>query len=179
MPRLWRFGIVLTADGEGAADLVQAACVRAIGRADVQTDADAASDGDALALRLMTSMRVIAASEQRDASVRHRLALLDGLRRVRRPHGVRPAGDPEGGRFAPIRALPQWHRVAVLLVGVEGFDIDDAAQVLGVPVGVLTRRLAAARGAERAIRAPRVPRLIGPRRPVAGAGVSLRRRLAD
>lgn len=44
-----------------------------------------------------------------------------------------------------LSALPEHHRVVVLLADVEGFTYGEIAEVLGVPVGTVRSRLARAR----------------------------------
>ena len=43
-------------------------------------------------------------------------------------------------------ALPEAQRVTVMLVYVEGYPYKEAAEVLGIPIGTVMSRLAAARG---------------------------------
>jgi RNA polymerase sigma-70 factor (ECF subfamily) len=46
-----------------------------------------------------------------------------------------------------LEALPERHRIVVVLADVEGFSYGEIAQALGVPVGTVRSRLARARGA--------------------------------
>src|SRR5690606_24852474 len=46
---------------------------------------------------------------------------------------------------AAMRALPHEQRAAIALTAVEGFSYDEAADVLGVPVGTLRSRLSRGR----------------------------------
>lgn len=45
-----------------------------------------------------------------------------------------------------LDALPDAHRIVVVLVDVEGYSYPEAAAVLGVPVGTVRSRLSRARG---------------------------------
>jgi RNA polymerase sigma-70 factor, ECF subfamily len=96
-------------------------------------------------------------------------ACVDELRRVRRQPApidtaaaggtpwdpVSPAPGPERAvvaRDATARALaglPDIHRIAVVLVDGEGFDVQSAARILGVPPETVRSRLWRARGALR------------------------------
>jgi RNA polymerase sigma-70 factor (ECF subfamily) len=46
---------------------------------------------------------------------------------------------------AALRELPPRFREVLLLCGVEGFDYEEAAKILGVPVGTIRSRLSRAR----------------------------------
>ena len=48
-----------------------------------------------------------------------------------------------------IEDLPLWHRNVVLLVDVHGYDYNEAAEVLGLPLGTVKSRLSRARSALR------------------------------
>ncbi len=48
-----------------------------------------------------------------------------------------------------INALPAWHRDVVLLVDVHGYDYNEAAELLGLPLGTVKSRLSRARSALR------------------------------
>lgn len=45
-----------------------------------------------------------------------------------------------------VAGLPEAQREAVMLVYVEGFSYKDAAEILAIPIGTVMSRLAAARG---------------------------------
>jgi RNA polymerase sigma-70 factor (ECF subfamily) len=44
-----------------------------------------------------------------------------------------------------IDELPHWHRSVVLLVDVHGYDYNEAAELLGLPLGTIKSRLSRAR----------------------------------
>jgi RNA polymerase sigma-70 factor (ECF subfamily) len=48
-----------------------------------------------------------------------------------------------------IDELPHWHRNVVLLVDVHGYDYNEAAELLGLPLGTIKSRLSRARSALR------------------------------
>ena len=47
--------------------------------------------------------------------------------------------------LAQLDTLPEDQRAVLLLIGVEGLSYDEAAQVLGVPVGTVMSRLSRGR----------------------------------
>ena len=44
-----------------------------------------------------------------------------------------------------ITRLPEEQRTVIILIGIEGFSYRETAEILGVPVGTVTSRLARAR----------------------------------
>ncbi|MFK7965749.1 MAG: RNA polymerase sigma factor [Burkholderiaceae bacterium] len=157
MPRLWRFGLVLTKDPVAAEETTQNACLRAIERRD-QFKA-----GTHLDRWVMTIMRSIWLNEQRAKQIRERDAEQLADRQGRQTDGQ------SGERMVfvsevltKIEALPEWQRVALLLVGVEQFSLREAAEILEIPEGTLASRLARAREALRSDLADALPLKGGP-----------------
>jgi RNA polymerase sigma-70 factor (ECF subfamily) len=140
LPRLRRFALSLTGNPTEADDLVQDTVERAlknIARWEPGT-------------RLDSWMYRIAQNQ-----------FIDGLRR-RRQHKSVPVEEAEllhateGERateakimlartMAAMQDLPEDQRVAVSLVLVEGFGYQEAADILNIPIGTLTSRLARGR----------------------------------
>ena len=54
-----------------------------------------------------------------------------------------------GVLLAAIEDLPAWHRNVVLLVDVQGYDYNEAAEMLNLPLGTVKSRLSRARSALR------------------------------
>ncbi|MFN3861608.1 MAG: RNA polymerase sigma factor [Roseateles sp.] len=141
LPRLRRFGRTLARSSEDADDLVQVAIERALKRTDQWTPGTRL---DSWMYRIMQN------------------AWIDELR-ARERHGQTFLPEEEGEHVgdeaksgAPLDAilvrkavakLSDEHRTVVGLVLVEGLSYQEAAQVLGVPVGTVTSRLARAREA--------------------------------
>jgi RNA polymerase sigma-70 factor (ECF subfamily) len=141
LPRLWRFGLVLSGDRSTAEDLVQATCVRALEKSAQFTV------GSRLDRWLFSILRSIWLNELR-------------ARRIREGQGFVSAEEvlvTEGARqietnifaaevLTEVFALPEAQRETLLLVYVEGLSYREAAEMLGIPIGTVMSRLAAARG---------------------------------
>ena len=140
LPRLRRFARNLTRNPHDADDVVQIAIERAITRAD-QRRPDARLDG--------WIFKIV------------RNAWIDEVRsRGRRDKIFAPeeAGEHIGSDAieqeatlmsvqAAMQRLPEEQRMAVSLVLIEGLPYKEAAEVLEVPIGTLTSRLARGREA--------------------------------
>ncbi|MBW8843608.1 MAG: RNA polymerase sigma factor [Burkholderiales bacterium] len=139
LPRLRRFGRTLAHSREDADDLVQVAIEKALTRTDQWTPGTRL---DSWMFRIMQN------------------AWIDELRaRERRGQTFLPEEDGEhvgdasasGSQLDAILVrkavarLSEEHRAVVGLVLVEGQSYQEAAEVLGVPVGTVTSRLARAR----------------------------------
>jgi RNA polymerase sigma-70 factor (ECF subfamily) len=148
LPRLRRFGRTLTRHREDADDLVQAAVERALKRLDQWQPGTRV---DSWMFRIMQN------------------AWIDELRaRERRGRIVVPLDEGEEGEGVAtneaqieamalrkaLDALNDDQRAVVGLVLVEGLPYKEAAEVLGIPIGTLTSRLARAREALQALLAP-------------------------
>lgn len=140
LPRLRRFARSIAWQREDADDLVQIALERALQRS---TQWEAGTRLDSWIFRIMKN------------------AWIDELRgRMRRDQVFAPeeAGEHVGDNFAEahqqrlavqkaISLLSEEHRMVVGLVLVDGLPYKEAAQVLDIPIGTLTSRLARARDA--------------------------------
>jgi RNA polymerase sigma-70 factor, ECF subfamily len=142
LPRLWRFALVLSRAGHVADDLVQATCLRAIERADQFVP------GTRLDRWLFTILRSIWLNEVRARRIREGGGFVD-------PEEVLVA---DGARaietnilasqvLQEIGRLPEAQRETVVLVYGEGYSYAEAAETLGIPIGTVMSRLAAARAA--------------------------------
>lgn len=138
--RLWAVALRTTGEPEEAADAVQDALLKAHRSADSYR-------GDA---QVTTWLHRIVVN-----------ACLDRMRRTRaRPtvplpehdsaHPVEPS-DPLGRRELAweidraLRALPDDQRAALVLVDVEGYSVDETAQLLEIPTGTVKSRCARGR----------------------------------
>ncbi len=141
VPRLRRFALGLTRAADQADDLVQATCERAIRSLGGFTPGTRL---DSWMYRIMQNL--------------HRNALRDHAVRMRHAEQAGAAGEPrlDGAGAAAARSdlrtvgaaldrLDPEQRAALVLVGVEGFSYQEAAEILDVPIGTVTSRLARAR----------------------------------
>ena len=142
LARLWRYALVLSRSRDAADDLVQAACLRAIERADQFVP------GTRVDRWLFAILRSIWLNDLRS-------------QRIRRGGGFVDAEDAltiDGAReiemnitaSAVLRAigrLSEAQRETLLLVYAEGYSYAEAAATLGVPIGTIMSRLAAGRAA--------------------------------
>lgn len=142
LPRLRRFGRTLAGTREDADDLVQMAVEKALTRLDQWTPGTRL---DSWMFRIMQT------------------TWIDEVRaRQRRSQTFVPEEEGEHVGFSPhdaqtnalavrkaVAALNDDQRAVIGLVLVEGLAYHEAAEVLGIPVGTLTSRLARAREALR------------------------------
>ena len=140
LPRLRRFARALTRNATDADDLVQTAIERALRHAG-QLRADAQ-----LAGWMFGILRNAWIDETRGRARRNRLFAAEEL-------GEQIA-DPTGGRQADslivreaVARLSEEQREVIGLVLIEGLSYREAAEILAVPVGTVTSRLARAREA--------------------------------
>lgn len=144
LPRLRRFARTVTRHREDADDLVQVAVERALRRLE---QFEPGTRLDSWMFRIMQNAWI---DEVRARSRRDEVPADETLDET--------AGADETGRHvarlavqAAMARLPEEQRVAVGLVLVEGLPYKEAAQVLGIPIGTLTSRLARGREALQAV----------------------------
>jgi RNA polymerase sigma-70 factor (ECF subfamily) len=140
LPRLWRYGLVLSGNRDTAEDLVQATCVRALERS------HQFAAGTRLDRWLIAILHSIWLNEVRSRKVRQGQGLVDADA-VLVFDGLR---DTEtnilaGQVLREVQELPEVQRETVYLVYVEGMTYREAADALAVPIGTVMSRLAAAR----------------------------------
>jgi RNA polymerase sigma-70 factor (ECF subfamily) len=142
LPRLWRYGLVLSGKRDVADDLVQATCLRAIERAH-QFEA-----GSKLDRWLFSILRSIWLNELRSRRIREAAGFVDAVEALTFD-GVRAieANILIAQVLTAIGHLPEAQREAVLLVYAEGFTYQEAADSMAIPIGTVMSRLAAARDA--------------------------------
>ena len=142
LARLWRYAVVLSRTGDDADDLVQATCLRAI------ECADQFVPGTRLDRWLFSILRPIWLNEIRARRIREgggfvdaeEALTIDGARAIE-------TNILAAEVFRAIGQLSQAQRETVLLVYGEGYSYVEAASALGIPVGTVMSRLAAARSA--------------------------------
>ena len=140
LARLWRYAVVLSRTGDAADDLVQATCLRAIERADQFIP------GTRLDRWLFSILRSIWLNEIRARKVREGGGLVDAEEALTSDGGKAIETNILAAEvFRAIGRLPEAQRETVLLVYGEGYSYAEAAGVLGIPLGTVMSRLAAAR----------------------------------
>jgi RNA polymerase sigma-70 factor (ECF subfamily) len=140
LARLWRYAVVLSRQRDVADDLVQATCVRALERAG-QYEA-----GTRLDRWLFSILHSIWLNEVRSRRVREGQGFVDADQTLV-VDGARQAETHilASQVLEQVQALPEAQRSAVFLAYVEGLSYREVAAVLGVPIGTVMSRLAAAR----------------------------------
>lgn len=140
LPRLWRYGLVLSRQKHVADDLVQATCVRALERAGQFIT------GTRLDRWLLTIMHSIWLNELRSQRVRQGQGFVDAEQELSFD-GETLAQDQvlAAQVIRRVNALPEAQRETVFLAYVEGLSYKEIAEVLHIPVGTVMSRLAAAR----------------------------------
>jgi RNA polymerase sigma-70 factor, ECF subfamily len=140
LPRLRRFARALAGNPHDADDLVQIAIERALAKS-AQLRA-----GAPLSSWMFGILRNAWIDESRGRVRRNRLFAPEEL-------GENVA-DPTGGQQAEslvvqaaVASLPEEQREVIGLVLVEGLSYREAAEILSVPIGTVTSRLARAREA--------------------------------
>lgn len=142
LPRLRRFARALTRNADEADDLVQTALERALKHLDGWT---AGTRLDSWMFRIMKNCWI---DEVRSKAVRARVFAPEEA------GAAVGAGDEQMELYleaqavrAAMATLPEEQRLAVALVLIEGFSYREAAELLEVPIGTLTSRLARGRAA--------------------------------
>ena len=142
LARLWRYAVVLSRTRDAADDLVQATCLRAIERADQYVP------GTRLDRWLFSILRSIWLNEIRARKIREGGGLVDAEEALTSDGAKAVETNILAAEvFRLIGRLPEAQRETVLLVYGEGFSYAEAASALGIPVGTVMSRLAAARSA--------------------------------
>ena len=139
IPRLRRYARALTGERSAADDLVQDTLERALSRLHLWRQ------GSDLRAWLFTIMHNIYVNQTR-SRIRHPQEPLDDS-----AADELRAREPDWGELRDIEEalgrLPGEQRAVVLLVGLEQFSYEEAAQVLDIPLGTVMSRLS--RGRER------------------------------
>ena len=144
IPRLRRYAIALTRKPDEADDLVQETLLRALAKKHLW------QPGSDLRAWLFTMLH-----NQRVNSVRKAIRTGTPVNVEDVAGSVVATTDPTAARtlYELDRALGQIveeHRQVILLIGLEGMSYEEAAEVLGIPVGTVRSRLSRGREALRA-----------------------------
>jgi RNA polymerase sigma-70 factor (ECF subfamily) len=142
IPALRRYAFALLRDRDRADDLVQDTLERALSRWLLRR-----ADGDVRAW-LFTILRNLHVSRWRSERRRSTVDLDETAVGVpARQEAALEVHDV----LAAIDQLPEEQKSLLLLVGVEDFSYDDAARILGMPIGTVMSRLSRARQRLRAL----------------------------
>jgi len=137
---LWRFGLVLSGNGQTAEELVQATCLRALEKSR-QFTPDTRLDRWLFAIMRSIWLNDIRASKVRnpvELEEAESVLVFDGEERFQ-------TNILAAQVLREVQALPVAQRETVFLVYGEGLSYAEAAGVLGVPVGTIMSRLSSAR----------------------------------
>ncbi|MEM7546500.1 MAG: sigma-70 family RNA polymerase sigma factor [Pseudomonadota bacterium] len=141
LPRVRRFAMSLTRSEADADDLTQATVERAIAKISQWRP------GSRLDSWLYKIAQNLHLNEQRRHSVRRREAGAVKMAQFTVIEGGGEAASDLNRLQNRIAALPEEQRQVLLLVAVEGYGYAEAAEIVGVPIGTITSRLARARSA--------------------------------
>jgi len=147
LPRLRRFAYALTGNAEQADDLVQDACLRALSRIDMW------QPGTRLDSWMYRIAQNIWLDRVRANKVRGEVVDIEAMEGMAGSDG-RIVAESEltlQAVAAAMARLPAEQRAMVALVCIEGASYKEAAEIAGVPVGTVMRRLARARRALHAV----------------------------
>ena len=143
IPRLRRYARALTRNADRADDLVQTTLLRAISKAHLW---QAGTDIRAWLFTIMHNQHVnMTRSAMRDAAMTDIEQVSSSLVAISDPTASRQLHELERA----LARLPDEQREVILLVGLEEMSYQEAAQVLGVPVGTVRSRLSRGREALR------------------------------
>jgi RNA polymerase sigma-70 factor (ECF subfamily) len=140
LPKLRQYALVLTRDGERAADLVQSSIVRALEKRALW------QRGTDLRAWLFTIMHNQFITEVRRAHASPVSTLPDVA------DWQIPCPATQEGRLLmrdldrALATLPPDYRSVLLMAGLEDIDYSDTARILEVPIGTIKSRLSRARG---------------------------------
>jgi RNA polymerase sigma-70 factor (ECF subfamily) len=140
LPRLWRFAVVLSRDREFARDLVQEACLRALDRA------SQFQPGTRLDRWMFSILASIWQNELQRRRVRRGNGQLDAAEAlVHNPLDLIEIRLAARQVIERVMQLPERQRATAVLIYVEGFTFQEAAETLNEPLGTVLSRMASVR----------------------------------
>ncbi|MFM0075957.1 RNA polymerase sigma factor [Paraburkholderia sediminicola] len=142
LPRLWSFAFRISRNRYDAEELVQRACVRGLERAH-QLRVDTSPLSWMFSIVHSTWLNDLKQREQRGRLQAEWNETLPET--IADPGSASETGALAGQIIAAVERLPEAQRVVLLLVSVEGFNYQEAAEALDIPVGTVMSRLSRAR----------------------------------
>ena len=140
LPRLRRFALALTRNPGEADDLVQDACAKALGNADSW---DATQGLDRWVFRILRNQWI---SDLRKRQVRLGQGHVDASESDElQTHLTGEDALALTQLMGQLAALPSAYSSTLLLISVEGYTYQEAAELLNVPIGTIMSRLHRAR----------------------------------
>ncbi len=140
MPRLWRYAVVLTRNGDDAAELAQATAMRALERSEQY---HAGTNLDRWCFTILAS---IWKNELRSRATRRGAGVVDAEDAdLIDPMPHADVNISANEVLSQMMTLTEAHRETLFLVYVEGYSYAEAAERLDVPIGTVMSRLANAR----------------------------------
>lgn len=138
IPSLRRYAYALVRDPEAADDLVQDTLERALSRWHLR---HAEGDLRAWLFAILRNLHVSAWRQKQRRGVQVALDERDEPAAAAAQDSSLEAQDV----LAALDRLPEEQKSLLLLIGVEDFSYDEAARLLGVPIGTVMSRLSRAR----------------------------------
>ncbi|HEV7546836.1 MAG TPA: RNA polymerase sigma factor [Reyranella sp.] len=138
IPTLRRYAYALVRDHAAADDLVQDTLERALSRWTSRRP-----DGELRAwlFAILRNLHIDARRQARRRGVQVEIDEIDHGETAAQQEAALEARDV----LATLEQLPEEQKSLLLLIGVEDFSYDEAARVLGVPIGTVMSRLSRAR----------------------------------
>ena len=144
IPALRRYAYALLRDHAAADDLVQDTLERALSRWLLRRP-----DGELRAwlFTILRNLHIDACRQDRRRGAHVEIDEADHRATAARQETALEARDV----LAALEQLPEEQKSLLLLIGVEDFSYDEAARILGVPIGTVMSRLSRARQRLRSI----------------------------
>jgi len=144
IPALRRYAYALLHDHAAADDLVQDTLERALSRWSSRR-----ADGELRAwlFAILRNLHIDAYRQARRRGTEVEIDEVDHRETATRQEAALEARDV----LAALEQLPEEQKSLLLLIGVEDFSYEEAARVLGVPIGTVMSRLSRARQRLRSI----------------------------
>jgi RNA polymerase sigma-70 factor (ECF subfamily) len=141
LPRMRRFARGLARDPDSADDLVQEACKHALERLDQFKEGTRI---DSWLYRIIYTRWIDRLRRTKTRST-HLNLLAREHREAANDNGSANHVDTAIDVKGALAKLPEEHRAAILLIGLEGYSYAEAATVLELPMGTVASRVARAR----------------------------------